>query len=269
MSTGYDYTAADVAAAPSSTVGAPIPGATAGGIDLMNMEIADTAPAVSLDEADAAGFGNLPPGNYLLKVAGFGPNPQMKPMKTFLNGKAAAYNSLMISVRLVDVGGKGSIFENLFLPPSDPAQLVAYNEGTNAKGTGKGFVAGTLYQFLGHLIPGSVEKGKPLSPIARKPANWINRLIWAQVEMEKEGFQKEGIDPKTDKPFEPLPPRPRVRLRSYREYVEGQPCPYHDDPATAPAPAPKPTAPAVGLASPSRPAATAGPRPVDPRLGDV
>lgn len=200
--------------------------------------------------------GTLEPGNYLLKLVRFGGKVETKEYNVFLNGQKARYISKSLSVMLADSEGTGVIFQNLVLPPDDPAQMNAYCHGkkkADDKGNG-GFFANQFVNFLGALIPNSIVKGEPMAPIARKLSNWKDQLVWAQVEMDKGGYVKEGIDQATGKAFAPTEPRPQVKLFSFRPHVAGEPCPFKTNPADKAAkpsskPAEKPSLVGAGVST--------------------
>ncbi|WP_406698546.1 hypothetical protein V5E97_06650 [Singulisphaera sp. Ch08] len=195
-------------------------------IPVDDLVLGDSAVGHDAAEVEANNVsGTLAPGNHLLKVVGFGKEAKKVLKKTFINGKAVSYETLQVSVRLADVNNTGVIFQSLLLPPNDAQSALYYNHGTNDKGKAEGFLASVFYQFIGRVFPGQVEKGKPLPPIARSLKNWLGKQAWATVEMDKGGYQKEGIDPETDEPYAPSEPRPQIKMFSFRDYVPGQPCP--------------------------------------------
>lgn len=208
MSQNHDYTA-----------GEPIP------VEDLVIQ-GDATVEHSADEAESNNVvGTLPPGNYLLRVAGFGKDAKPVQKTTFINGQKVAYVATQISVRLVDEANTGSIWQNLLLPPADKTHLHYYNHGKNANGKAEGFLASVFFHFVGRIIPGSAEKGKPLGPVARNLKNWLNKKVWATIEMDKGGFVRDGIDEKTGLPYAPTEPRPVVKMFSFREHREGEPCP--------------------------------------------
>ena len=213
----YDYTAGD--SIPESA------------LDAENFSIGGTG-AVDYDSRqieEENSFHDLEPGNYLLKVVGFG-KVELKAKTTHINGQAVQYSAPQVEVRLADANNLGGRIRAFFLlPPDDAVFLKYYNQGGNEKGSpqSKGFFAKQFRQFIDNLFPGTAYttvKGQVvLSDQARSLGNWKGRLIWAQVEM---GKASANVDPTTGDPY---PARAQIKMFSYRAYVEGRPCP-HDEP---------------------------------------
>jgi hypothetical protein len=172
-------------------------------------------------------FRDLEPGDYLLKVIGFG-DVAPKAKSGFLNGQSVQYQVYQVEVRFADTQDpSGRIRAYFQLPPEDPAHLKYYNKCTTDKEGKKppGFMAKQFDHFIDRLLPDaaySVVKGsKVLSPLARQLSNWKGRLIWAQVDEGKQDATK--TNPTTGEPY---PARAQIKMFSYRAYKEGEGSPY-------------------------------------------
>lgn len=186
-------------------------------------------------------FSDLEPGDYLLKVSGFG-KFEKKLHPTFINGQPVNYEAYQVVVRFADASNPRATITNLFrLPPENVDDLNAYNNGTNNKGTGgSSFLAKIFVHFLDKLFPGEAwvsdgNGGKVMSPKAKTLANWKGRPIWAQVEakeQEKDASGEPKINPTTGEPY---PPRNQIKLFSFRPSVEGGPSPFPQKAAKPPA----------------------------------
>lgn len=207
MSSGYDYTAGDSIPVPSDA-----------DVKAEDLVIGgDAAIDHDADEAESSGaFGDLLPGIYLLTVAGFG-KTEKKLHDTHFNGQPVNYEAWQVSVRFTDSHNTGSIFNHFRLPPNGGNDLLLYNHGTNAAGKAGGFMSAVFGHFIQRLIPGSYEKGKPLSLNARALKNWVGRKVWAVVEDAQAPADpgKVKIDKKTGLPF---PPKPQIKLYSFRQF---------------------------------------------------
>lgn len=171
-------------------------------------------------------FHDLEPGNYLLKVTGFG-KVELKSKTTWINGQAVQYNAPQVEVRFADANDpSGRIRAFFLLPPDDPTFLKYYNQGGNEKGSPQsvGFFAKQFSQFINDLFPGEafdVVNGRTvLSAKVKQLSNWKGRMVWAQVEMGREN--PNAINPTTGEPY---PVRTQIKMYSYRTYVAGEPCP--------------------------------------------
>lgn len=171
-------------------------------------------------------FHDLEPGNYLLKVIGFG-KIELKAKTTFINGQAVQYSAPQVEVRFADADNpSGRIRAYFLLPPDDATFLKYYNTGGNEKGSVQsvGFFAKQFAHFIDRLFPEAaytvVNGRKVLSDQARSLANWKGRAVWAQVEM---GKTSGNVDPTTGDPY---PARPQIKMYSYRAYEAGAKCPH-------------------------------------------
>lgn len=193
-------------------------------------------------------FWDLEPGNYLLRVTGFG-KIESRRKDTFVNAQPVGYDAFQVEVRFCDDAAPGGRIRSYFLlPPEAPADLLGYNHGTNEKGTAEGFQMKIFDQFIKNLLGDQAfvidpkTGSKRLSDYAKKIVHWKGRKVWAQVEAGK-SFGPPKINPTTGEPF---PARDQIKLFSFKPFVEGQGVPYTTDPGKGKAKAaPRPAAVAV------------------------
>lgn len=163
-------------------------------------------------EASERDFREIPPGDHLLVVKGFLKAPEMKLYTGYINGRQVGWQSASVGVRLAMKNDpQATILDFFNLPPTNPAEQDAYlNASAKTDGSNPGFGARKFGQFISRLgFP--FAPGAPLPAEACRLGNWMRREIYATIVMQA---NKDGkTDQRTGLPF---PPRPQVKLFSYR-----------------------------------------------------
>lgn len=206
MSTGYDYT----------QDGQPANATTSDDFNPDDYSFIPLASAPDVEaieqEAEGRDFKPLPPGDHELFVKGFKGRPVDTHRTGFLRGVQVSWVSPMVTVRVASVSDpRLSLLDSFDLPPGDAKGQQAYLYASkNQDGSNPGFMARKFAHFLNRL--GFVfPEGAPIPPEACNLGNWVGRHIHASVIMQANKDKK--INQQTGLPY---PPRPQVKLFSYR-----------------------------------------------------
>lgn len=233
MSTAYDYTR-------------ELPETSAEEYVLPEVTVAQSGDDIERENT----FKDVPPGDHLLVVKGFDGPPAEESRKAFVNGRLVSFRAAKVGVILALPDDERATVRDYFMfPPSNPAELIAYYEGTSKPdGKSPGFESKKFFHFIDRL-GWPVPAGGKLPEGARKLANWKGRTIHATVQdgdnyTDKNGNEKKGFN--------------RVKLFSYRPSEAtmtgrppapptSSPAPAATRPAPASRPAPAAAAPAAAL----------------------
>jgi len=175
--------------------------------------IAAVNSAEEIEEAAASReFRPIPLGEHLLVVAGFHGYPKPVYRTGYYRGQSVSWTAYSVGVRLALASDPQATMLDFFdLPPTSPTEVQYYqhaSKGTDGKNAG--FFAEKFTHFISRL-GWPFPKGAPIPIEACKIGNWKGREIIATIEMGK--VNKDKIDLTTGQPF---PPRPQVKLFSFR-----------------------------------------------------
>lgn len=193
--------------------------------DALDFVIPSFTAATDVDqterEAEDSKFAAPPPGSYLFEVTGFLKRPEKTSKTLFVGSRAEACSPYKVALKLRVVGqGNLSMLDNIELPPSDPKEVMVWQNGTKAPNGDRRF-AGFMAKKFEHLIkrigfPFAV--GDPIPAEALSLRNWVGRKVYANVVNGKPQIDPVTNQPKVDPATGlPYPPRPQVELFSYRE----------------------------------------------------
>ena len=174
-----------------------------------------TPPAQSADEIEKAnGFREIKPGEHVLVVSQVFINDP-KHFKVMLNGQMASYLSRTLSVRFaLPNDPRATVQDGFTLPPENPADHRAYNEGTSVPKPGDkpkendkgGFAANKFTHFLARM--NLLTEDGQMTPAGQSPSSWKGRAIVATVTAGRGTYvNKDGQE---------VPSSNQVKLFSYK-----------------------------------------------------
>lgn len=195
----------------------------------------------------------VPPGDHEMIVVGF--DKLKQGAKTaYYQGKEYAYTVMQVGVRLALASDPScTILDYFDLPPAQGNDQVLYTYGSrNADGKNPGFMAEKFCHFIAR-IGWTYTKGQPFPEEATQLKNWKGRRVICTIVLE----QEKGPDkqPKTDPSTgEPYPPRPQIKLFSYRPAAANTPAQLHAAPQPPFTPTVTAHAPTLAPPAPHQPA---------------
>lgn len=231
--------------------------------------IPDVAAPADADKTyqDQAGFSDIPPGKHELVILGFHGGPESIYVKCTVKDPrtgAATTTGYPTTKRTLKIGlasnPKASMLFDVTLPPPDPSHAVAYWHGIPEGKKAQGWHAQTFRGLIGAAVA-PWPQGQPMPPMARFPANWVNRRFVGTIDPgepytdSKTGVEKMGKARLNQRSFQPAPNQAPLTGQGATIAVGSQgqgqaqrptqqpPQPRRSAPAKAPAPAAAPVAP--------------------------
>lgn len=166
------------------------------------------APTKTADDIEAENtFREIPVGDHVLEISAVQIG-DIAPFAVTINGKQSSYLSRSCNVTLSIPGDKRAQVRDYFvLPPDNPNEADAYNNGTAPGQKNPGFASGKFYHFadrLGLLMPGS----RGMNPSLARPSRWVGRAIQVTIAAGRGSY--------TNKKGEEVPRGNQVKMFSYR-----------------------------------------------------